>query len=367
MGNMVMSIVGARPQFIKEAVVGAAARRLGAWRHVVVHSGQHYDVNMSDIFFTQLAMPKPDHFLGIGSGSHGRQTAEALVRVEELLLAERPDLVLVYGDTNTTVAGALAAAKLKIPVAHVEAGIRQEPKDMPEEINRVVTDHLADRLYCCSALARKNLEAEGLGARGEVVGDVMYDLFLTLRPLFRPENMKKKFGVEERPYVLATLHRDFNVDTREPLTELLKGFAELRREYGLDVVLPVHPRTRQRLKDFALEDLTAGLRLVEPLGYVELMGLLEGCTAVVTDSGGFQKEAYFAEKRALVMMPDTGWRELVEAGWHRLCAPDAQEMTRAFAALGTSVPYPAGLYGDGTAGDRVVRALAAFLGARENR
>ena len=159
MGNMVMSIVGAQPQFIKEAVVGAAARRLGAWRHVVVHSGQHYDVNMSDIFFTQLAMPKPDHFLGIGSGSHGRQTAEALVRVEELLLAERPDLVLVYGDTNTTVAGALAAAKLKIPVAHVEAGIRQEPKDMPEEINRVVTDHLAERLYCCSELARKNLEA----------------------------------------------------------------------------------------------------------------------------------------------------------------------------------------------------------------
>ncbi len=367
MGNMVMSIVGARPQFIKEAVVGAAARRLGAWRHVVVHSGQHYDVNMSDIFFTQLAMPQPDYFLGIGSGSHGRQTADALARVEELLLAERPDLVLVYGDTNTTVAGALAAAKLKIPVAHVEAGIRQAPRDMPEEINRVVTDHLADRLYCCSALARKNLEAEGLGARGEVVGDVMYDLFLTLRPLFRRDDMRRRFGLEGRPYVLATLHRDFNVDSRLPLGEILEGLGRIQKTHGLDVVLPVHPRTRRRLEEFGLQDRASALKLVEPVGYLELMGLLEGCEAVVTDSGGFQKEAYFAEKRALVMMPDTGWRELVEAGWHRLCAPDAQEMTRAFAALGTPVPYPAGLYGDGTAGDRVVRAIAAFLGARENR
>ena len=367
MTKTVVSIVGARPQFIKEAVVGAAARRLGAWRHVVVHSGQHYDVNMSDIFFTQLAMPKPDHFLGIGSGSHGRQTAEALVRVEELLLAERPDLVLVYGDTNTTVAGALAAAKLKIPVAHVEAGIRQEPKDMPEEINRVVTDHLAERLYCCSELARKNLEAEGLGARGEVVGDVMYDLFLTLRPLFRRDDMRRRFGLEGRPYVLATLHRDFNVDSRLPLGEILEGLGRIQKTHGLDVVLPVHPRTRRRLEEFGLQDRASALKLVEPVGYLELMGLLEGCEAVVTDSGGFQKEAYFAEKRALVMMPDTGWRELVEAGWHRLCAPDAQEMTRAFAALGTPVPYPAGLYGDGTAGDRVVRAIAAFLGARENR
>ena len=367
MGNMVMSIVGARPQFIKEAVVGAAARRLGAWRHVVVHSGQHYDVNMSDIFFTQLAMPQPDYFLGIGSGSHGRQTADALARVEELLLAERPDLVLVYGDTNTTVAGALAAAKLKIPVAHVEAGIRQAPRDMPEEINRVVPDHLADRLYCCSELARKNLEAEGLGARGEVVGDVMYDLFLTLRPLFRRDDMRRRFGLEGRPYVLATLHRDFNVDSRLPLGEILEGLGRIQKTHGLDVVLPVHPRTRRRLEEFGLQDRASALKLVEPVGYLELMGLLEGCEAVVTDSGGFQKEAYFAEKRALVMMPDTGWRELVEAGWHRLCAPDAQEMTRAFAALGTPVPYPAGLYGDGTAGDRVVRAIAAFLGARENR
>ena len=364
MTKTVVSIVGARPQFIKEAVVGAAARRLGAWRHVVVHSGQHYDVNMSDIFFTQLAMPKPDHFLGIGSGSHGRQTAEALVRVEELLLAEHPDLVLVYGDTNTTVAGALAAAKLKIPVAHVEAGIRQEPKDMPEEINRVVTDHLAERLYCCSELARKNLEAEGLGARAEVVGDVMYDLFLALRPLFRPEEMGPRFGVTHRPYVLATLHRDFNVDARAPLAEILKGFGALREAYDLDVVLPVHPRTRQRLKDFALEELTAGLLLVEPLGYLELMGLLEGCVAVVTDSGGFQKEAYFAGKRALVMMPDTGWRELVEAGWHRLCPPEAQEMRRSFAALRSPMPHPVSLYGDGSAGERVVRALAAVLDDR---
>ena len=361
MGLTVLSVVGARPQFIKEAVVGAAARRLGAWRHVVVHSGQHYDVNMSDVFFTQLAIPQPDHFLNIGSGSHGRQTADALVRVEELLLAERPDLVLVYGDTNTTVAGALAAAKLKIPVAHVEAGIRQAPRDMPEEINRVVTDHLARRLYCCSELARKNLEAEGLGGRAEVVGDVMYDLFLALRPLFRRDDQRRRLGLEGRPYVLATLHRDFNVDFKDPLAEILEGLGRIQKAHVVDVVLPVHPRTRRRLEEFGLQERASALKLVEPLGYVELMGLLEGCSAVVTDSGGFQKEAYFAEKRALVMMPDTGWRELVEVGWHRLCAPDAQEMTRAFADLDAPGPCPAGIYGDGAAGDRVAQDLAGLL------
>lgn len=213
-----VSLVGARPQFVKEALVGEAARRLGAWRHVLVHSGQHYDGNMSDIFFQELGIPQPDYHLGIGSGSHARMTAAALTGMEEILLKEKPDALLVYGDTNTTLAGALAAAKLHLPVIHVEAGIRMQPKTMPEEINRVLTDRLATLMCCCSELGRRNLAAEGITEGVHVAGDVMYDLFLRMRPRFTPEKTCADMALTPETFVLATLHRDYADCRKKPIT-----------------------------------------------------------------------------------------------------------------------------------------------------
>ena len=353
----VLSLVGARPQFIKEAVLGAVVRSAGAWRHVLVHSGQHYDAMMSDVFFEELGMPKPDYFLGVGSGSHAKQTAEALVRIEDVLASERPDLMLVYGDTNTTVAGALAAVKLKIPVAHVEAGIRQRPKSMPEEINRVVTDHISARLFCCSEGAAANLAREGIVDGVHVVGDVMYDLYRMMAPRFDPHGACGRFGLEDGNFVLCTLHRDFNVDDEIPLSGILKGMRGIREKTGCEVLFPIHPRTRKRVSEFGLDDLAAPLRLCNPLGYLDLQSLARACRFAVTDSGGFQKETYFAGKRAVIVMPDTGWRELVEAGWNVLCGPDEADMLRAAERVLEDVALPGELYGNGHAAERIVDIL----------
>ena len=357
--NKVISLVGARPQFIKEAVIGREARRRGAWRHVLVHSGQHYDANMSDIFFQELEMKQPDHFLGVGSGIHGAQTAEVLTKFEQLLLTEKPDLVLVYGDTNTTVAGALAAAKLKIPVAHVEAGIRQQPKDMPEEINRVLTDHISSRLFCCSALAAENLKNEGITEGVSLPGDVMYDLYLIMQPRFTPDETRGRFGLEEDGYIIATLHRDFNVDTPQTLKNILQGLNAAKKQTGLEILLPIHPRTRKRITEFGLQSLTEGLKTTEPLGYLDLMSLTQHCAAAVTDSGGYQKEAYYAGKRAVVVMPDTGWRELTDAGWNLLCVPQGEQITESLTHALKKTDRPEKMYGNGNAGECIARTLLA--------
>ncbi|NLM71371.1 MAG: UDP-N-acetylglucosamine 2-epimerase (non-hydrolyzing) [Synergistaceae bacterium] len=354
----IISLVGARPQFVKEAVVGAEARRRGAWRHVLVHSGQHYDANMSDIFFAELEMKQPDHFLGVGSGTHGVQTADVLAKFEALLMRAKPDTVLVYGDTNTTLAGALAAVKLKIPVAHVEAGIRQHPKDMPEEINRVLTDRISARLFCCSELAARNLADEGMTTGVTVPGDVMYDLYLKMAPRLDPDEARTRLGLDEGGYIVATIHRDFNTDDPKTLAGILDGLNRAHRESGLEVLLPLHPRTSKRVAEFGLEEGLTNLRVVEPIGYLDLMSLTQHCAAVVTDSGGYQKEAYYAGKRAVVLMPDTGWRELTDAGWNLLCPPDAERIARAVAEALAPAPRPENIYGAGDAGERIVESLA---------
>ena len=353
----VVSLVGARPQFIKEAVIGAEVRRRNAWKHILVHSGQHYDANMSDIFFTELDMKKPDYFLGVGSGLHGRQTAEVLTKFEELLLNERPDLVLVYGDTNTTVAGALAASKLKIPVAHIEAGIRQNPKDMPEEINRVLTDHISKYLFCCSDLAAKNLEKEGITEGVFVVGDVMYDLYLKMKPRFTPKETRELYGLEKDRYIIATLHRDFNVDNSESLRNIIEGLVQVKKETGLEILLPLHPRTRKRTAEFGMQSLVENLKATEPIGYLHLMSLTQDCAAVVTDSGGYQKEAYYAGKRAVVVMPDTGWRELIECGWNLLCSADAEHIADNLKNILVQLSCPTRIFGDGNSGKNIVENL----------
>lgn len=354
----ILSLVGARPQFVKEAIVNREIRLRQAWQHVLVHSGQHYDISMSDVFFQQLAIPRPDYFLGIGSGLHGKQTAEALTRFEALLLEEEPDAVIVYGDTNTTLAGALAAAKLRIPVIHIEAGLRQSPRTMPEEINRVLTDHISSQLFCCSDLGRLNLEAEGISAGIEVVGDVMYDLYLEMAPTFDPTKALQTHNLRDANFIVATLHRDFNVDNRESLKEILNGLNLVRQETGLEILLPLHPRTAKRIAEFGLQAFTQTLRLTEPLGYIELLSLVQAAAAVVTDSGGLQKEAYFAGKRAVVVMPDTAWRELTESGWNRLSEPKSAALAEITGEILHPMKRPADLYGTGHAAASIVDSVA---------
>ncbi len=353
----IVSVVGARPQFIKEAVVGRAFRASGAWNYVLVHSGQHYDADMAEIFFRELEIARPDHLLGIGSGTHGKQTGEALIECERVFMAERPDCVLVYGDTNTTLAAALAASKLKIPVCHVEAGLRQEPRDMPEETNRVLTDHISKLLFCCSEVGRENLAREGITRGVHVVGDVMYDLYRRMEPHFDARREMARLGVEENAYLIATLHRDFNVDDPARLRAILAGIGELSREAGLKVLLPLHPRTRKRIVEFNLQALVEPFLTTDPLGYFELMSLLRGCALVVTDSGGFQKEACFAGKGALVLMPDSAWRELFDSGLNVLADDPASIIRKGRELLdrlrGRDFSFPPNIYGDGRAAERI--------------
>jgi len=313
----VLSLVGARPQIIKEAVLHLEFRKRGI-REILVHSGQHYDYNMSDVFFEVLGIRKPDYNLGVGSDTHARMTARIMMAFEEVLLKERPDVVIVYGDTNTTLAGALTAAKLKIPVAHVEAGIRQKPKDMPEEINRVITDRVSTLLFAPSKLAVENLKKEGIEEGVHFTGDVMYDLFLMMRDRF-DFSIVRKLGLKENDYVVVTIHRDFNTDDPSNLSSIIYQLEKIARD--MRVIFPIHPRTRKRLKEFGLEERIKRVEIIDPLDYLSMMGLICRSKAVITDSGGLQKEAYFCKKRAVVVMPDTGWRELIEMGWNVLSKP----------------------------------------------
>lgn len=361
----VVSLVGARPQFVKEACVGKAARAAGLWRHVVVHSGQHYDPALSDVFFEELGIPQPDHHLGIGSGSHAAMTAAALIGMEGVLLQEKADALLVYGDTNTTLAGAIAAAKLHIPVIHVEAGIRMLPKTMPEEINRVLTDHIASVFCCCSHYGKTCLEKEGITGHVAVTDDVMYDVFLHMRHRFSAEKACREHRVEPGTFVVVTLHRDYNVDDPHTLSAILDGLAPLAAR--MPVLFFVHPRTHKSIEDFGLTQKAAALTCAPPASYMELMSLVEACAFVITDSGGLQKEAYFAGKRSIVVMPDTGWRALTECGWNVLAAADAHALQRAtYAILHEPCPQvPTQFYGDGNAAGGIIDAIDRFLAGEQ--
>ncbi len=347
----VISLVGARPQFIKEAVLNEEFKKHGI-DEVLVHSGQHYDFNMSDIFFEVLKIPSPDYNLGVGSASHGEMTGKIMIEFEKVLFREKPDIVIVYGDTNTTLAGALVGAKLKIPVAHVEAGVRQEPKDMPEEINRVVTDRVSSYLFAPSQLAVENLKREGIVEGVYLTGDVMYDLFLRMRVMFNYRKIEE-LGLKEGEYLVVTIHRDFNTDYPEKLRSILKELERIAKNF--EVIFPIHPRTKKRINEFGLE-MPARVRFLEPVDYLSMMGLVCRSLAVITDSGGLQKEAYFCGKRAVVVMPDTGWKELVEIGWNVLADPD--HISESFEKIVKTHPeIPQGIYGDGKAGKKMVNAI----------
>ncbi len=346
----VLSLVGARPQFVKEAVIDRAFKQHGIEK-VLVNSGQHYDANMSDIFFEVLQMDAPKYNLEVGSGRHGAMTAKVMTAFEEVAELERPDLVLVYGDTNTTLAGALVASKMKIPVAHVEAGIRMLPRTMPEEINRVVVDRISSLLFCPSHTGVQNLAKEGITDNVHFVGDVMYDLFLLMAPRFTYRTFDS-LGLQEGQYLLMTLHRDYNVDDPLILGPILRAMNSVGS--SMRVVFPMHPRTAKRVQEFGFTDLLTNITVTEPLDYLELMGLTLRCHKVVTDSGGLQKESFFAGKQAAVLMPDTGWMELVHSGWNTLT--DASGLVT---ALDRGAPTADGpqVYGDGHAAEHIVTAI----------
>ena len=344
-----ISLIGARPQIIKEAILNQELEKEGI-EEILVHSGQHYDFNMSDVFFKVLNIKKVSYNLGIGSGTHAEMTGKTMIEFEKVVLKERPDIILVYGDTNTTLAGALVGSKLKIPVAHVEAGIRQEPKDMPEEINRVLTDHVSKYLFCPSKLATNNLKKENITEGVYFTGDIMYDLFLKMKPYF-DESIINKFSLEENKYVVTTIHRDFNTDNKSNLEAILKELDKISKE--IKVVFPIHPRTKKRIEEFDLKQYTKNILMIEPLDYLSMMGLVQKSLFVITDSGGLQKEAYFAGKRAIVVMPDTGWRELTDAGWNILSKADEIKDKMNYIINNEIDSKTENIYGDGNAGEKI--------------
>jgi UDP-GlcNAc3NAcA epimerase len=343
----VLTVVGARPQFVKASVVSRQLRARG--EEVLVHTGQHYDAELSDVFFEQLDLPRPDHNLGVGSAPHGRQTARMIEGLEPLVEQVRPDVVLLYGDTNSTLAGAIVAAKRDVLLAHVEAGLRSHDRGMPEEVNRVLTDHAADRLFAPSERAVANLAAEGIETGVHRVGDVMYDALLHTRERL-PET--PPVDVVDGEYVLATVHRPRNTDDPDRLATIVDALADA----PLPVVFPVHPRTGARLDEYGLREPLADELLIEPVGYLEFLRLLDGAERVVTDSGGVQKEAFFLDTPCVTLREETEWVETVECGWNVLVGADGRRLRRALdrAFVLEEKPQP---YGDGDAAERIVEVL----------
>ncbi|ATQ41135.1 non-hydrolyzing UDP-N-acetylglucosamine 2-epimerase [Caulobacter mirabilis] len=347
-----LTVVGARPQFVKAAVVSRALASRGDVHEVLVHTGQHFDDNMSGVFFRELEIAEPAHQMTVAGGGHGQMTGRMLEQLEAIMVSEKPDGVLVYGDTNSTLAGALAAVKLHIPVLHIEAGMRSFNRRMPEEMNRILADHASDLLLCSTQSALEHLAREGLREKAVHVGDVMFDATLFAIEKSRSvSTVVEQLGLTDRPYAVATVHRAENTDDPERLATIVRYLQATAG--GQEVIFPVHPRTRSRLQGLAVS--TEGLRLVEPLGYLDLHRLLAGASLVMTDSGGLQKEAYFHRKPCITLRGETEWTETIEAGWNRLwTAPETATERRDIAD-----------YGDGKSGELCASIIADFLAKRE--
>jgi UDP-GlcNAc3NAcA epimerase len=354
------TIVGARPQFIKAATVSRQLRTDPEFTEVLIHTGQHFDPEMSEIFFTELMIPEPDYNFGIGSGLHGAQTGRMLEAIEATLLEVRPEMVLVYGDTNSTLAGALAAAKLHIPIGHVEAGLRSFNRRMPEEINRVVTDHLAALLFAPTEVAVGNLLKEGIDrSRIHQVGDVMYDAALHYAAAAAGRRaLLHRLTLSPKSYVLATIHRAENTDDHARLRAILTGLAAVASE--CPVVLPLHPRTCSMLGGSdVLARLPAACRVIDPVGYLDMVVLEMNARLIATDSGGVQKEAFFYRVPCVTLRTETEWTELVDLGWNLIVPPESAAAVAAGVRAGLTRPpgREAMPYGDGTAAQRIVGIL----------
>jgi UDP-N-acetylglucosamine 2-epimerase len=325
-----------------------------------VHTGQHYDHGMSQIFFDELDISEPDLNLGVGSGSHGWQTGQMLVRIEEVLLEEKPDFVVVYGDTNSTLAGALAAVKLRIPVAHVEAGLRSFNRKMPEEHNRIVADHCSDLLFCPTQTALDNLAREGVTNGVHLVGDTMYDAVLQFSSIARKHStILEDLDLEPKTYLLTTIHRPYNTDIQDNLFNIFQAFAEI----GEPIIFPVHPRTRKKIAELSkkinLEKVLRNTKMIEPVGYLDMLVLEENARLILTDSGGMQKEAYFFGVPCITLRPETEWLETVETGWNVLAGgADTSAIVDGYQKAINSPPANRpNMYGDGAASLEVVRHM----------
>lgn len=360
----VVTVVGARPQFVKAATVSAAivaAQARGVeLEEVMVHTGQHYDPNMSQVFFDQLQVPRPKYNLAVGSGAHGAMTGKMLGAVEQILVDEKPDWLLVYGDTNSTLAGALAAAKLHVPVCHVEAGLRSFDKRMPEEVNRILTDHVSELLLCPTHAAIANLKSEGVSRGVHHVGDVMYDAALMFAKVAGPAaDVLARYRLRAKSFLLATVHRAENTDDPARLDGILTALANLATS-ACPVFLPLHPRTRATLQSRGLQALlerNPALLTVEPIPFLDMIVLEQQAKLILTDSGGVQKEAYFQRVPCITLRDETEWVETVEAGWNQLAGADRARIEQAVAKASPGRAIDE--YGAGNAAERVVELLLA--------
>ena len=346
----VLSVVGARPQFVKCAPVSREVRKVH--EEVLVHTGQHYDYLLSEVFFCDLGIPTPDYHLEIGSGSHGVQTGRMLAAIEEVIAKEEPEIVLVYGDTNSTLAGALAAAKMHVPVAHVEAGLRSFDRRMPEEVNRILTDHCSDLLFCPTATAVRNLAAEGVTAGVHLTGDVMVDALRENLPLAQE---RSTVDLPRKGYYLATVHRASNTDDPAALRAIMEAFARL----DAPVIFPVHPRTQKKLAGYGIEP-AVNVRVVEPLPYFDMLALLSGARAVLTDSGGVQKEAYILEVPCVTLRENTEWVETIEDGWNVLVGADTNRIVAEAEKVGDARRRHSARFGDGHAAERIAAIIREY-------
>lgn len=351
-----LTVVGARPQFIKASALSRAIRNSTDFEEVLVHTGQHYDENMSEVFFRELDMSPPAHSLGIGGGRHGEMTGEMIAAIERLLLEERPDVLVIYGDTNSTLAGAVAAAKLNVPIAHVEAGLRSFNRRMPEEINRVLADHVSNWLLCPTDTAVGNLATEGIRHNVFNVGDIMYDVALQAgERATQSSQILEELALEPREYVLATVHRQENTDSPDRLRSIVDGLGGVGAV--LPVVLPLHPRTRARLAAAGIE-LAPSVRVINPVGYLDMVRLEANSALVATDSGGVQKEAFFYRVPCVTLRQETEWSELVESGWNRVVDPlSANLADQIVAGLNTSGAPDAAFFGHGNTAERILDVL----------
>lgn len=373
-----VTIIGARPQFIKAAAISRAIKNLypKKVKEVIVHTGQHYDPNMSQVFFEEMKIPQPDHMMDVGSASHGRQTGMMIDKIEEILQLEKPDCVILYGDTNSTLAGAIAASKLYLPVAHVEAGLRSFNKKMPEEINRILCDHVSAFLFCPTDTAVENLSHEGfaLDNAGPYhmdnpsvyrCGDVMYDNTLFFSQIAeKKEKIVESLGLEPGSFILTTIHRNTNTDDPEKLTAIFEALLQLAEDKGETLLLPLHPRTKKVLDTNLSPDVRQRLResdrvkLILPVSFLEMTALEAACKMVITDSGGVQKEAFFLEKPCIVLRPETEWVELVQAGAALLADADTQRILDAYSHFEQSenLEFPR-IFGDGKASEFIVSEI----------
>lgn len=344
----IITVVGARPQFIKAAAVSAKLREKN--EEILIHTGQHYDDNMSKIFFDELGIPKPDYNLEVGSGGHGNQTGHMLIKLEDIYLKEKPDMVLVYGDTNSTLAGALCASKLLIPVAHVEAGLRSFNMAMPEEQNRILTDHISSILFPPTETAVKNLKKEGLEKNLHNVGDVMFDAILHFKALAETKNIAESLNLND-DYILTTIHRAENTND----ISRLKNIIEALNESGKAIILPLHPRTKKFIQDYGLK-FSDNIKVIDPVGYLEMISLEMNASKIVTDSGGVQKEAFFMKKPCITMRDETEWVETVYNGWNVIAGADKDKI---LSSITSFVPEKEqeSIFGDGKAADKIVDTI----------